>query len=88
MSTGNFIGGHLAGQCERPTFHRAAYNHNGVNSVFWDRGPIGGGRRGVVPPHPFVSEWEHFVFTREHDPRRSMKIYANGALMLGGHAWR
>ena len=79
-STGNFVAAIWPDQTNDRLSIAPHYNHNGVNSVFWDRGPIGGGGRSLILPYPFVSEWEHFVFTASMTTG-SMKIYRNGALI-------
>ncbi len=86
VSTGNFVAAIWPDNANDRLSIAPHYNHNGVNSVFWDRGPIGGGGRSMILPHPFVSEWEHFVFTASMTTG-SMKIYRNGALIhQEGHA--
>ncbi|MBK7271450.1 MAG: hypothetical protein IPI07_18725 [Flavobacteriales bacterium] len=63
------------------------YNHNGVNSVFWGPRPDRWWRaQHAIPPHPFVSEWEHFVSTASMTTGSRKGLPQRRADPPGGHA--
>ena len=56
------------------------YGHSSGNTIFWDLGDATAGGRSVVDPYPFVSQWEHFIFTSSAVSDR-MRIYHDGLLI-------
>ncbi len=57
------------------------YNHNGVNTVFWDFGDATNGGRTFIQPYDFAAAWQHYIFTSSAASDR-MRIYHDGALLL------
>ncbi len=56
------------------------YNHNGVNSIFWDYGNIFSGGRCSMIPFALSTIWQHWVFVHSATENR-MTVHVDGAVI-------